>query len=133
GDRGDLVAARLAREVALDLRMIGDEGVADPARDALVGVEDRLPEWTPARARPLDPVHVDDVRDATAALREIEDRRVVAEGQTELAGDHRVLDGAPVELRGSEPALARDRNAHPFDPAPDIVREGAVALLLAVH
>ena len=132
GDRGDLPLGRPGREVDGDLGMICDEGVADHARDPLVGPEDGLPGTTPAGPGPLDAVHVDDVGDAQQPLERVEDRGVVAEGQAEVPVTDGVEDGPQVEQRRAQPPVEGDGNDDPLDSVPDVGADPPPTFVLAV-
>ena len=96
-DRGDLAVLGVLAQVHRDLRVVGDQ-VRRPTRHPIRSLVHRI-AWrtrTPAGPRPLDAVHVDHVRDALEPLPRVEDGRVVAEGQAEVA----VPAGVADDLRG---------------------------------
>ena len=103
------------------------------AGDALVDVQNGLLGKAPARARPLDAVHVDHVRYALDPLQGVEDGGVVAKGQAQVAELRRMAYGNPVELRGSFPAGQVHGNQDALDAVPSVLDHRAGAGHLTVH
>ncbi len=135
GDGLDPAAAEVASEIGRDDGVVADQDVAHETREAFVGQQDALLREAPPAAGPLHAVHVDHVRDAAKARHDVEDARVVAERQPDVAVAvvlRRVADGHEVEVRGALPAVARLGDEDAFDAVPPVGGDLALPVDLAV-
>src|SRR3981081_138648 len=107
--------------------------VTDEAGNALVGIEDCLPKKSPARSRPLDAIHVDDVWDFLDALQRVEDSGVVAERQTQVSRLRCMTNRKQVELRCSHPTSDVNRDQHPLQSVPCIFLKRPDTVYLAIN
>ncbi len=131
-DGGDLVGPNPRRQMRLDLRVVRNQVIAQPAARPLIQPEPGLRHRPPLRAGPLNAIHVDDIRNALHPQQGTEGRRVVTQGQTKILMLRRVPDGLPVEIDRPRRSGAARREMDALNPLPMIGVGGGVAIFLAI-